>query len=83
MKTRTCREDIALANGRIVTHSPMDNGAQHADMADGGDMSETEWEEYCGILAKRSAAFVERQHELRKQERRAALDKIAARNFSV
>jgi hypothetical protein len=61
----------------------MANGAQQADMADGGTMSEAEREEYCTLLAKNCATFINRQHELRKQERRAALDKIAARNFSV
>lgn len=82
MKTETnpCRENITLANGRIVTHSRMANGAQQADMADGGDMSETEWQEYCEILRKRNEAFIER---MRQQRRKAGQDKIAARVFSV
>lgn len=39
-----------LSNGRWVTESAMENGATHAEMEDGGAMSEAEWQDYCAIL---------------------------------
>lgn len=78
--TEISKPDIILSTGRVVRHTRMANGAHNADMADGGDMSESEWEDYCSILAKRNAAFIERQRNLRKQE---ALTAIAARHVSV
>ena len=42
--------DVVLANGRVVTHSFMSNGAHFAEMADCGDMSNADWEEYCAIV---------------------------------
>lgn len=43
---------MQLTNGRIVELRPMDNGAKEVLMADGGDMSEAEWEEYCAQLTQ-------------------------------
>ena len=83
MKTQQAREDITLANGRIVTHSRMANGAQQADMADGGNMSEAEWEEYCGILQKRTAAFIERMQEQRRLANHAAMSEQARDFFAL
>jgi len=40
---------MQLSNGREVKESKMRNGATSAEMADGGDMSEAEWEEYCSL----------------------------------
>lgn len=46
------RHYVALANGRLVRHRRMPNGAQSADTAGDGCMSEEEWQEYCAIIAK-------------------------------
>lgn len=40
------QQDVKLNNGRVVSHRPMKNEAHEAFMADGGEMSEKEWEEY-------------------------------------
>ena len=50
--TRTPRDPIALASGRVVVHTIAANGSQDATMADGGDMSEAEWQEYCALLRR-------------------------------
>ena len=41
------KPDVTLSSGRVVSHYVMNNGAQHAYMADGGRMSEAEWSDYC------------------------------------
>ncbi len=40
-------DTFTLANGRIILHRPLDNGANEAYMADGAPMTEAEWHEYC------------------------------------
>lgn len=44
------RAPIALPNGRIVTFTRVEAGYQNATMADGGDMSESEWEQLCALI---------------------------------
>lgn len=61
------KPDVTLSNGRAVIHSPMDNGATHAEMKDGGPINESEWQEYCAIVKQQNA------DNLRCQE----LDRIA------
>ena len=39
--------EIKLDNGRYIVHVLTPNGAQDVMMADGGDMSDAEWDEYC------------------------------------
>ena len=39
---------MKLSNGGEVKESKI-NGATFAEMADGGSMSEAEWEEYCAL----------------------------------
>jgi hypothetical protein len=46
------RKDVTLSNGRIVTHKAMDNGATEALMLDGGEMSDSEWNEYAQTINK-------------------------------
>ena len=45
-KGLTMNKDIKLSNGRIVSHKLIKDNAQEAFMADGGEMSDREWEEY-------------------------------------
>lgn len=44
------KTNLILKSGRVVVRSPMGNGVTDASMADGGDMSETEWEELCLLI---------------------------------
>jgi hypothetical protein len=39
--------DMTLSTGRTIQHAYLTNGAQHANPADGGTLTEAEWEEYC------------------------------------
>lgn len=64
-------KNITLSNGRGVTAESADRGADtlhQANMADGGEMSETEWEEYCSILVKENAARIKRNRVRRERE---------------
>lgn len=54
------KQDIKLSNGRIVSHRPylsanIPNGATEAFMQDGGNMSDSEWVEYCNITMPKPA----------------------------
>jgi hypothetical protein len=51
------RESIKLTSGRTVRHERMSNGAQHAFIAesDTGEMTESEWNEYCTLIAVKAA----------------------------
>ena len=40
-----------LSTGRIVAESKMANGATHAEIQGGGEMTESEWMEYCDIIS--------------------------------
>ena len=51
------RPDVKLSNGRIALHRPMKNGATEVYFADNDNMSELEWQEYCGIIAARSTGI--------------------------
>lgn len=44
------KPNLILKSGRIVVRSPMTNGVSNAIMADGGGMSEAEWEEFCILV---------------------------------
>jgi hypothetical protein len=44
------KPDVTLANGRIVVHSLMSNGATAADMMDGGYFNQAECLEYDAII---------------------------------
>jgi hypothetical protein len=50
------RSNVTLSNGRIVAHRPhlsagVPNGATEAYMIDGVEMTESEWSEYCSLIA--------------------------------
>jgi hypothetical protein len=44
---RALRKDVVLLNGAIVKHSFMANGAQHAELDSGRNMTDAEWFDYC------------------------------------
>lgn len=50
MTTKT-KPDITLANGRVVEHTLMSNGATSAELRDGGCMSHAEYANYLAIVA--------------------------------
>lgn len=54
------RGDVTLGSGRVVKHTRMANGAQHAEMADGGTFSHAEAAEYDKHVAtmKKAAGFL-------------------------
>lgn len=59
------RDDIKLPSGRIIRHVQEANGAQYAVPATGPDeMSELEWDEYCGIVAERNRKFFQRRRAM-------------------
>ena len=37
---------IKLSTGRVVHHYPMESGATSAELEEGGEMTEDEWQEY-------------------------------------
>lgn len=47
------RGNVTLSTGRTVKHERMKNGAQHAEIVGSatGTMTESEWQEYCDIIA--------------------------------
>lgn len=65
------KTNLILKSGRVVTRSPMSNGAADASMADGGDMSETEWQEICGLIRKETQKAL--NAKLRRQARDSAM----------
>jgi hypothetical protein len=55
-KGYTMRNNVTLSNGRIVAHRPylsagVPNGATEAYIMGGGEMTHTEWQEYCLLTA--------------------------------
>jgi len=76
VSARTLRDPLTLASGRVVLHLPLTNGAHEAVMQDGGDMSESEWDEYCQAMRVRNAP-ARHQADLR---RRRALGAAMMRN---
>jgi len=50
-KLSPVKPDITLANGTVITHAPMANGATEAIvMPDGREMTDAEWRDYCTRL---------------------------------
>lgn len=49
------RSDTLLSTGRLVRHTRLPSGADQADMVDGGEMTEAEWEEYCAIVVREAS----------------------------
>lgn len=43
--------DVRLSTGRVVTMRRAIDDTVHAEMMDGGEMSNAEWEEYCSLMA--------------------------------
>ena len=57
-KPSPVKPDITLANGTVITHAPMANGATEAIvMPDGRAMTDAEWSDYCTRLVRASAGF--------------------------
>lgn len=46
------KPDITLSTGRVVTHKENPAGYTDANLTDGGEMTEAEWQEYCEIVRK-------------------------------
>jgi hypothetical protein len=42
-----------LSTGNVVAERPLENGATEAYLLGGDNMTEREWEEYCGKLRSR------------------------------
>ena len=58
-KPSPVKPDITLANGTVITHAPMANGATEAIvMPDGRAMTDAEWRDYCTRLVRASAGFM-------------------------
>jgi hypothetical protein len=55
--TRPLRADVRLRNGRIVTFTHAWNGSQNAHMADGGVMTDAEWNELSASIRTGSAVY--------------------------
>lgn len=53
---KSCRENIILSSGAIITHKRMKNGAQEAIVSNRktGTMTDNEWEEYCQIIVNKN-----------------------------
>lgn len=65
------KTNLILKSGRVVVRNPMSNStARTPSMADGGDMSEAEWEEICILIRKETQAHAAK---LRRQARDSAM----------
>ena len=58
--TNEITPDITLSNGRVFKSERLATGANNVIAADGGEMSNDEWYEYCDRIRKHSAEQFER-----------------------
>ena len=48
------RPSLQLSTGQVVYHKPMCNGAIFLQTDNGNELTDAEWEEYCGITTRRT-----------------------------
>jgi hypothetical protein len=66
--------DVTLSNGRVFTHEPVMIGKANVIAADGGEMSDAEWHEFCDIIRHRAAERYKRRIEERTRRNREAFE---------